>query len=747
VVAVVAVVASGVGPAGQEIAYALVGFGSAACVLAGLRLRRPAHPRAWLLLAAGLTCGAVANTVWAVHFSVQVSGDPRFSVVDVLYFAMYPLLAVGLALLPERPPGGTRWAGMAEAGIVVCTGGALAWILLYDPYLIDAGRTAADSGATAYPVLDLLLVAMAVRLLIGQRRLRRVHGLLLSMAVLLTAADIPYFLSVTLGGSWSGPTFSVIGWLAAFALPGAAALHPAAAAHPAQQDPPAGSWRTAILHGLLVLVGPASTGYALLRDEREGKLDAYDAVVPLAATALIALLLVVRMTNAQRQLQRHAASLTAALNEQAALQGSLRHLAEHDALTGLPNRRLLEQRLSARTPDGLLLLDLDGFQDVNDRLGHAVGDDLLMAITARLQALLGPDEVLARTGGDEFAILTPDGGDPATVVARADAVLAALRQPVTTCGHTLYITASIGLRLADAAADPAHLLGDADLALYAAKAAGKDCAVRYEPALRDRQTERIRIVERLRLALPADEFAVHYQPIVDLATARTVAVEALARWLPTNGNPVGPDVFIPAAEDSGLIIALGEWILRRACTDAAVWHREHGITVTVNVSPRQLADSGFTAKVRRSLTDSGLPATALTLEITEGILIGAGTQAAQALAHLETLRADGVRIAIDDFGTGYSSLAYLRDLPIDTLKIDRSLMPADDHDHRQIALVRAVIDLARSLQLTTVAEGVETPFHAALLHTLDCDRGQGYHFARPMPAAEFTVQSRVVPAA
>jgi diguanylate cyclase (GGDEF)-like protein len=746
--ACVVLAAPGLSPGGQQYAYAFIGSGSAAGIAVGLRRRRLARRGAWLLLAAGLVCGAVANLVWAVQFSVHVSGDPGFSAVDVLYLAMYPLLAAGLAMLPERPPGGTRWSGTAEAGIVACTGATLAWITLYDPYLVDDGRIPQNIGAVAYPLSDVLLVAMAVRLLVAQRRLTRAHLMLLATVLLLTTADVPYFLSVVLGGSWSGPALSVMGWLAAFALPGVAALHPAAAVGLAPHDAVGGGWRTALLHGLLVLIGPAATGYALIHDLQQDKLDGYDFIMPLSATALIALLLVVRMTEAQRQLHRHATSLADALTAQAALQESLQHLADHDALTGLPNRRLLETRIAELAPRGVVLLDLDGFQDVNDRLGHLIGDELILAVAARLRAVVAPDELLARTGGDEFAVLVP-GTDPATVMARADAVLTALRTPVPVRGNTLHITASVGVRAADAATGPAHLLGDADLAMYAAKAAGKDCVVVYEARFRDRQTERIRIVELLRHALDADEFAVYYQPIVDLDTSRTVAVEALVRWLPPGQAPVGPDRFIPAAEASGLIVALGEWVLRRACADAARWHRQDGVALTVNVSPRQLADADFTTKVWRCLTDTGLPATALTLEITEGILVGAGNQGAQAIAHLEALRLRGIRIAVDDFGTGYSSLAYLRDLPIDTLKIDRSLMPADDQDGKQIAMVRAVVDLARSLQLTTVAEGIETPFHAALLHRIGCDRGQGFHYARPMPAADFTTSRdpQLLPAA
>jgi EAL domain-containing protein (putative c-di-GMP-specific phosphodiesterase class I) len=304
----------------------------------------------------------------------------------------------------------------------------------------------------------------------------------------------------------------------------------------------------------------------------------------------------------------------------------------------------------------------------------------------------------------------------------------------------LHVSASIGVRAADGPADAVHLLGDADLAMYAAKAAGKDCAVWYEPALRDCQVARIRLVEQLRLAVDAGEFAVFYQPIVDLGTSETVAVEALVRWLPPGQPMIGPDRFIPAAEDSGLIVALGEWVLRQACRDAAGWHRQHGTAVTVNVSPRQLMEPDYAATVNRALRDSGLPPTALILEITEGMLVGAANRDDRTIAQLTALRRQGVRVAVDDFGTGYSSLAYLRDLPIDILKIDRSFLPADGSGaaDRQLSFVRTIVDLAHNLRLAAVAEGVETPAQVAVLRELGCDKGQGYHFGRPSGAAETT---------
>ncbi|GAA0519973.1 hypothetical protein Ade02nite_81250 [Paractinoplanes deccanensis] len=694
-----------------SVAAGVIALGACAGVAYGVHLHRPDRPVAWRLLAAAAGCAGLGL--------LSSAGPERLNVVGVLHPATFFLAFAGLALLPRRDASGGRSGGISETGIIVCTGALLAWVMLYDPYVHD--RNAATSLETlVYPFADVLLLGMALRLFAVQERLSRPHLLVLAGVLVFVVADVRLFL-VTVTGSGFGPGPSLTAWGLAYALIAAAGLHPAmGAARPATRAR-AGSLKLMVVHLVLVLTGPAATAYALIRDYQEEELDAVDIGVPVTFTALIAVLLVIRMTLTARLAGRQASAM--------------RHMALHDALTGLPNRRLLTSEVPAT--GALVLLDLDGFKDVNDRLGHALGDELLVAVAGRLRPLLLPGELLARTGGDEFALVVPcDDADE--VMARVGDVLAALRVPFDVRGHSLHVTGSAGILLLTPDAGTAELLSDAGLALYAAKAAGKDRAVMFDPRLRQEQIDRVRMVERLRAGLANDEFTVHYQPIVDLRDGRIAAVEALARWIPPGSDPIGPDCFIPAAEDSGLIIELGERVLRRACADAAAWHRGHGVALTVNVSPRQLADPAFAAKARRAVADSGLPARALTLEITEGVLVNAGTQADQALSHLATLRGDGIRVAIDDFGTGYSSLAYLRDLPIDTLKIDKSFMPADPADLRQKALVRAVVDLARSLDLTTVAEGVETPHHADLLRELGCDRGQGYLFARPAPAARVT---------
>ncbi|MCY1141244.1 bifunctional diguanylate cyclase/phosphodiesterase [Actinoplanes sp. Pm04-4] len=735
-------VASALSTTGELAVYGLVGVGAVAAVLTGLRVNRPARPAAWILLAVAAGFGTAAPLTWAI--APDATMLPGISWYDAFFLASYPALAAGLALLADRS-GTSRWAGITETGIVLCTGTVLAWVLLYDPYVIDRDTPLGNPAVVAYPFLDALTTGLAIRLLVVQARLSRPHLIVLGAIALMATSDVRYFLQVTGGESLEGAmTLSVGAFIGAYALIGVAALHPGAAPAEPEPDATVGTWRLLILHVVLVLLGPIATAYAVERDRSADDFQPEDLFVPLTLTAAVAVLLVVRMALATRLAEKQATTLGQALAEQASLQESMRHQALHDTLTGLPHRRLLEEQLTLVAESGerrgaLLLLDLDGFKDVNDRLGHTVGDELLVSVADRLRRLLGPGETLARPGGDEFAMLLPAAG-AAEVKARADAVLTALRRPVEVTGHTLHVTGSIGIRRLEPRAGADELLSDADLALYAAKAAGKDRHELFDPRLRREQAERIRTVERLRVALEADEFTVHYQPIVALRSGASVGFEALVRWTPPGQDPIGPDKFIPAAEDSGLIVGLGEWVLRRACAEAAVWHRRYGTTIAVNVSPRQLAEPYFADRVRRALADSDLPAHALTVEITEGVLVRSGAHAELALTHLAELRADGVRVAIDDFGTGYSSLAYLRDLPIDILKIDKSFMPDDPGDAQQAALVRAVVDLARSLNLTTVAEGVETAHHAELLRTLGCDRGQGWLFGRPGPPTAVSIR-------
>ncbi len=732
------------GPTLREAGYAVLCLGVIGAVAAGVSIHRPPRPLGWWLLAAGMGCGLVAHCRWIVELPVALSSSLSWA--DAVYFTMYLLIAAAVAVLSASRRRGAALAGMAEAGIVACTAVVLVWVFLLDPFMYDRDGWATGVGVLAYPILDLLILTMAVRLRVTTRALTRAQQLIVLAVAVVLAADVAYIVSSMTGGEWAGTTFSALGWMAFPVLLGAAALHPSMAAETGADASrlPSGSGRWTVA-GLLVvvLIGPAVTCYALVQDIAEGELDVIDVVLPLGATAITAVLLVARLIRASALAQQRAAELQDAVEHQATLRLQMGHLALHDPLTGLPNRLHLDRDLQGLLrrphPGCLLLLDVDGFKHINENLGHPIGDALLVTIAERLRDTVGPGALLARLGGDEFAVLLPH--EPAAVAdARCADILAAVRRPAEIHGHRLHVTISIGVRRLACSAGSADALSDADLALYEAKAAGRDRAVTYDASLRERQLERTELIERLRHALTAEQFVVHYQPIVSLGTGGFDAVEALVRWSPGPGRLVGPDRFISAAEDSGLIVALGEWVLRQACRDAVGWHRRHGTAVTVNVSPRQLMEPDYAVTVSRALRDSGLPATALILEITEGMLVGAAHQGDRTIAHLSTLRRAGVRVAVDDFGTGYSSLAYLRDLPIDILKVDRSFLPdgAPGAADRQVSFVRTIVDLAHNLRLAAVAEGVETPAQVALLRELGCDKGQGYHFGRPSSAADTT---------
>nr|WP_240942138.1 bifunctional diguanylate cyclase/phosphodiesterase [Planosporangium thailandense] len=465
--------------------------------------------------------------------------------------------------------------------------------------------------------------------------------------------------------------------------------------------------------------------------------------MPLVFTATTAVLLVVRLWLLARvahrraaELDAHAVALRSSLDEQQTLRDELTYRALHDSLTGLGNRDLLRERIERVTGrHGLVLLDLDGFKDVNDTDGHPIGDALLVEVAERLRSAV-PDGVLVRLGGDEFAALL-DGADVARTRTVADAMIDVLRPPFLAGERETELTASAGMLVADGPLAEGEALRRADLALYAAKDAGKNQVTVYAPELAAARDRRIRLIADLRRALANEEFTVHYQPVVELDTGRVTAVEALVRWTPPGQPPIPPMDFIPAAEESGLIGQLGTWVLRRSLRDVGDWYERYGISVTVNVSGRQLREPGIADLILAELAANRLPGSALVVEITETVLVAeTGPEEAAARAILERLREHGVRIAVDDFGTGYSSLAYLRTLPVDILKIDRAFVQESGGEADPVAFLRAMVQMARSLHLSTVAEAVETPAQATRLRQLHCPLAQGYHFSRPVPADE-----------
>jgi diguanylate cyclase (GGDEF)-like protein len=386
-----------------------------------------------------------------------------------------------------------------------------------------------------------------------------------------------------------------------------------------------------------------------------------------------------------------------------------------------------------RTRCGFMMIDLDRFKAVNDTLGHPVGDRLLTRVAERLNSIMSDNELCGRLGGDEFAVVIKDATDHNRVSSLARKLIDTLSQPYEVDQHTLYIGASVGTAIGPRDGRAVEtLIRSADLALYRSKDDGGGVFHAYEPQLHTHAEER-RVVEiALRKALERDEFEVHYQPVVSAENGQIESFEALLRWTNPELGSVSPAKFIPVAEDARLIAPIGEWVLRTACKEATNWPST--VRVAVNVSAEQLTNTGFVTTVMQALTQSGLPAHRLELEVTESVFMREG---ATAVGVLEQILALGVRLALDDFGTGYSSLGYLSKTKFSTIKIDRSFVQgAAKNLPESIAIIRAVVALADSLGMATTAEGVETEAECQLITNLGCRKIQGYLFGRPMPSAE-----------
>ncbi|WP_158671449.1 bifunctional diguanylate cyclase/phosphodiesterase [Bradyrhizobium guangdongense] len=420
-------------------------------------------------------------------------------------------------------------------------------------------------------------------------------------------------------------------------------------------------------------------------------------------------------------------------------QAKISHMARHDALTSLPNRVLFHEELEQglrRTKSGdqlaVLCLDLDHFKDINDSLGHPIGDALLKEVGRRLKATVGENDTVARLGGDEFAVVQIGRSEETAARALAGRLVEVISAPYEIDDHQIVIGVSIGISLSPQdGSNPDELLKNADLALYRAKADGRGTYRFFETGM-DARAQARRLMEMdLRAALQRDEFHVYYQPIRDVASGRVVAFEALLRWNHPQRGLIAPISFIPLAEETGLIVQLGELVLRSACTDAATWPDD--VDVAVNLSPVQFKSPHLIGSVTEALAASGLDARRLELEITESVLL---QNSEATLTTLHELRAMGVRISLDDFGTGYSSLSYLRSFPFDKIKIDRSFVSELATREDSMAIIRAVTGLGRSLGIITTAEGVENDVQLELLRREGCTQAQGYLFSRPRPASD-----------
>jgi diguanylate cyclase len=423
----------------------------------------------------------------------------------------------------------------------------------------------------------------------------------------------------------------------------------------------------------------------------------------------------------------------------------LRHLATHDALTGLPNRVLLDDRLQQaiahadrdKRSFAVLVCDLDRFKLINDSLGHRAGDELLQEVARRLLTVVRTADTVARFGGDEFVLIGTSIGDAEDAAGLAARVMDALQPPVRISTIDIHTSPSIGIAMyPDDGASMETLLAHADAAMYSAKQHGRGNFRRYAPGMDAGTEERVQFESDLHSAVTQNQFELHYQPKVDTRTGEVRSAEALIRWAHPTRGIISPADFIPLAEECGLIGAIGGWVIREACRQMRAWQLDGVPTlrVSVNLSASQFRDSGLVDSIRRALDDADLQARFLEVELTESAVM---SDPEKSIAILEQLSAMGVLVSVDDFGTGYSSMSYLRRFPIDKLKIDRVFIDEIVSRPEDASIVRAIVSLAHSLRLKVVAEGVETPAQLDFLKTAGCDEYQGYHFSRPLPAADF----------
>jgi diguanylate cyclase (GGDEF)-like protein/PAS domain S-box-containing protein len=441
--------------------------------------------------------------------------------------------------------------------------------------------------------------------------------------------------------------------------------------------------------------------------------------------------------------------VSADISERKAIEAELERQASHDPLTKLPNRHAFVERLeyalrrTGRKEDsprvGVLFMDLDGFKTVNDSLGHEAGDRLLVAFAERIKNLLRYEDTLARFGGDEFAVLLERVEDLSEAIRVAHRIAEALREPISVSDFRVSVNTSIGIALGGAnTEDPEGMLREADTAMYRAKEQGPGRYEVFDPSMQARAQERLELEAELGRAVEQEEFVLHYQPIVSLRDGSMMGFEALLRWQHPEKGLLPPSAFLPLAEETDHMVLIDGWVLEEVCRRAKRWEADHPsasfVRMTINLSPRQLKVGGLAHTIEKTLTRVALEVHTLALDITEGFLLKASEDTARTLDDLKKM---GIRLDLDDFGTGYSALSYLKDFPVEGVKLDKSFVAGLGGDAAGTALVHKIIEMCHALGLEVLAEGIETPEQAALLKEMGCDLGQGYYFARPLPGEEF----------
>jgi diguanylate cyclase len=694
--------------------------GAFTCAVAARRVSGRSRA-GWILLAAACGSWGLGNAYWS-HNELLMHAEVLFPSMADFGFLLFPLLAgAGLWLISGRATLGGRFTSLLDGLIMTSALFVMSWaITLRSVWEAGADSLLAFVVSLAYPVGDLVLATMAFLLAARTRRGTRTVVTLLIAGLLGMAAADTLFALHTADGTYVSGAYSDTGWVLAFAAFAMAGW--ASARRPMSLQTLGIVRRWQLMLPYLPFAGAA--GISVYQVAAGDGVDTVQAFALLAGFSLIL----------ARQL------LTLVRNS--TLTEQLRHQAYHDPLTGLGNRALFTDRLEdvlagrvrARITPTVLYLDLDDFKLINDTLGHDAGDELLRAVADRLRSCFPDADTIARLGGDEFAVLLKHTDDAAGDARR---MLEVLRPAFAIGSHSVAVTASIGTAALDGTpTSPEDLRKNVDLAMYAAKARGKNAYAVFEPTMRETFDAEMHLREELQRALADEALYVVYQPIVELDGGRVAGVEALARWHHPVMGEVPPATFVPVAERATMIADIGQFVLNRACAEFAGWAGSADTYLSVNVSPLQLLDPAFPERVLDTVRRHGLRPQQLVLEITEEAL----ADESYVIPALRRLRSVGLRIAIDDFGTGYSSLRYLHRLPADIIKIDRSYVADLAADTSARLLLQMLWQMFTALNLTSIAEGVETEAQAAMLAEMNCPLAQGYLYGRPVEIGDVPVE-------
>lgn len=725
---------------------------------------------AWLALGIAFALNTAGDISWAV-LEIGLGQSPFPSIADFFYLGFYPAFLAGVLLLPAKPI--SRFDSMKrmlDMGVVMLAAVLGFWNFLIGPLAASNSTLPALDQllSLAYPACDLVLF-WALLVLLYNRAENPYEGPILLLAISLVGMIVTdsIFGFQSLQGTYISGGFLDLGWILSYSLVGMAGLWQGISVRPGHHTIPIYpllgglrkfSWVLKYLpyawlilaYGILVqsYIHPRGAGFLELA-------SGVGVIIVMVITRQVFTLqensqLLGQLKRTMQQVQQQSADLERAnrelhteVIERKRAEEQLAYDVLHDMLTGLPNRALFMDRLEraieytrrrADCPFSVLFLDLDYFKVINDSLGHSVGDRLLIAIARRLEGCLRASDTVARLGGDEFVILLDNTQEENAVIFVANRIQEELRNVFIISGHNIYITVSIGIVPSVLGYErPDDLLRDADIAMYRAKSEGKARSEVFNTSMRKQAISRLKMENDLRDGLEHKEFLLYYQPIVDLRSSQIIGFEALLRWQHPERGLLLPADFIQVAEESGLIIPIGHWVLQEACSQLKKWQAEfqkfQHLTINVNISGKQFARPDFVERIVEILAKTGLSSEYLKLEITESVLIDNYSAANGKFGKLNEI---GVQLEIDDFGTGYSSLGYLQHFPIHTIKIDRSFIKEIGDGKKASELVRAIVSMAHELGMDTTAEGVETEEQLAELKNLTCQYGQGYLLSRPL---------------